>query len=77
MQNRLSCGTRCIFKKRLVHIFRVFAAKLDANGELAEFCDKLEGAARDTIEAGIAVGETVILLHPPLPLAGVSIAMER
>ena len=25
----------------------------------------------------IAVGETVILLHPPLPLAGVSIGMER
>ena len=25
----------------------------------------------------LAVGETVILLHPPLPLAGVSIAMER
>ena len=24
-----------------------------------------------------AVGETVILLHPPLPLVGVSIAMER
>ena len=24
-----------------------------------------------------AVGETVILLHPPLPLAGVSIRMER
>ena len=25
----------------------------------------------------MAVGETVILLHPPLPLAGVSIGMER
>ena len=25
----------------------------------------------------LAVGETVILLHPPLPLVGVSIAMER
>ena len=25
----------------------------------------------------VAVGETVILLHPPLPLVGVSIAMER
>ena len=25
----------------------------------------------------IAVGETVILLHPPLPSAGVSIGMER
>ena len=25
------------------------------------------------VEAGLAVGETVILLHPPLPLAGVSI----
>ena len=25
----------------------------------------------------VAVGETVILLHPPLPLVGVSIAMKR
>ena len=25
----------------------------------------------------LAVGETVILLHPPLPLLGVSIGMER
>ena len=25
----------------------------------------------------LAVDETVILLHPPLPLAGVSIVMER
>ena len=23
------------------------------------------------------IGETVVLLHPPLPLSGVSIAMER
>ena len=28
-------------------------------------------------EKGIVVGETVILLHPPLPVAGVSIGMER
>ena len=28
-------------------------------------------------EGRIAVGETVILLHPPLPLVGISIAMER
>ena len=27
--------------------------------------------------AGLAIGEIVILLHPPLPLAGVSIRMER
>ena len=27
--------------------------------------------------AHLAVDETVILLHPPLPLVGVSIAMER
>ena len=25
----------------------------------------------------LAVGETVVLLHPPSPLAGVSIGMER
>ena len=28
-------------------------------------------------EARAAVGETFILLHPPLPLLGVSTAMER
>ena len=28
-------------------------------------------------EALIAVDETVILLHPPLPLVGVSIVMDR
>ena len=27
--------------------------------------------------ASLAVGETVILLHPPLPLVGVSIWMQR
>ena len=25
----------------------------------------------------LAIGETVIVLHPPLPLVGVSIGMER
>ena len=30
-----------------------------------------------TASPGLAVGETVILLHPPLPLLGVSIGMER
>ena len=30
-----------------------------------------------TSEPCLAVGETVILPHPPLPLVGVSIAMER
>ena len=27
--------------------------------------------------AGVAVDDTVVLLHPPLPLAGVSTVMER
>ena len=27
--------------------------------------------------ATVAIGETAILLHPPLPLVGVSIGMER
>ena len=34
-------------------------------------------APHDRGLAGLAIGETVILLHPPLPLVGVSIAMER
>ena len=29
------------------------------------------------VRSHLAVGETVTLLHPPLPLAGVSIRMER
>ena len=32
---------------------------------------------RGTWRTGLAVGETVILLHPPLPLVGVSIGVER
>ena len=31
----------------------------------------------DVAAGHLAVGETVILLHPPLPLVGVSIVMER
>ena len=30
-----------------------------------------------TVQALVAVGETVMLLHPPLPLVGASIWMER
>ena len=37
----------------------------------------LQVGLRTFCAAVIAVGETVILLHPPLPLVGVSIAMER
>ena len=33
--------------------------------------------ARPGRRAAVAVGETVILLQPPLPLVGVSIAMRR
>ena len=36
---------------------------------------RLHAAMDDT--ALIAVGETAILLHPPLPVVGVSIGMER
>ena len=32
---------------------------------------------RPYCRTGLAVGETVILLHPPLPLVGVSIVMWR
>ena len=32
---------------------------------------------RTLTSAGVAIGETVILLHLPLPLVGVSVAMER
>ena len=36
-----------------------------------------DGQRAYQLQAEIAVGETVILLHPPLPLVGVSIAMKR
>ena len=38
-----------------------------------------QGATFDTelVEVMIAVGETVILLHPLLPSAGVSVGMKR
>ena len=40
--------------------------------------DCLVGPSCGVLEAvGLAVGETVILLHLPLPLVSVSIAMER
>ena len=38
---------------------------------------RVAGGAAEHVALWIAVGETVILLHPPLPSAGVSIAMER
>ena len=34
-------------------------------------------ASLGDLQAARAVGETAMLLHPPLPLVGVSIAMER
>ena len=40
----------------------------------AFLADRLVTAVPD---AGLTVGETVILLHPPLPLVGVSVLMER
>ena len=33
--------------------------------------------AESSRPAGLAVGETVILLHPPLPFVGVSIVIEK
>ena len=37
----------------------------------------LERMLVSTPDPQVAIGETVILLHPPLPLAGVTIGMER
>ena len=37
----------------------------------------LDMADLATLPAQLAVGETVILLHPPLPSAGVSMRTER
>ena len=45
---------------------------------IAGLIDASAALGRDpALRAELAVGETVILLHPPLTLVGVSIAMER
>ena len=43
----------------------------------AEDQDRVPGRDRLVAQHHLAVGETVILLHPPLPLVGISIGMER
>ena len=44
-------------------------------GALGRGLSRLVGRSGDA--AGLAVDETVIVLHPPLPLVGKSIVMER
>ena len=44
---------------------------------LQTFVEKRRGGETGVAGVTIAVGETVILLHPPPPLVDVSIAMER
>ena len=38
---------------------------------------KVLPALEMAVDQAIAVGETVILLHPPLPLVGVSIGLQK
>ena len=64
-------GVHDLMHARLVHA----AAVASPQGPV-----DLAGGDRVDERAGppdLAVGETVILLHPPLPLAGASIWMER
>ena len=39
--------------------------------------DRVFVDAGESLRAGLAPAETATLLHPPLPLVGVSIAVER
>ena len=52
-------------------------ATLDGNDALGAFCDKLEAAARETVEAGIDEGHIVILPHPGLRFYGASRRTEN
>ena len=54
-----------------VEVRRRSGHRLPALGSLRRLLAEQEVLAR------LAVGETVVLLHPPLPLVGVSMAMER
>ena len=51
----------------------------DADGVREQHGEGLPGAVAEglSVDGHLAVGETVILLHLPLPVAGVSIVMER
>ena len=65
---------RRLFSAKGVLRFRVG----DPAGELDQMVDvSATHLEHKRAATQVAVGETVILLHPPLPLAGVSIAMER
>ena len=48
-----------------------------AQHEIFDGDGELGGVGAEPAEHTCAVGETVILLHPPLPLVGVSMWMER
>ena len=53
--------------------------KTESDDEFKSITGKLERSMGldEFVAASVAVGETVILLHPPLPSVGVSIWMER
>ena len=56
--------------------FRVTASQLRRPGPQEGFGEN-PIVASHMGRASVAVGKTAILLHPPLPLVGVSIGMER
>ena len=51
--------------------------ELSTLGFLPERCLERLPALYEPWEALVAVGETVILLHPPVPLSGVSMGINR
>ena len=48
-----------------------------AHHEHGRASEREQSDRNSSVAQGLAVDETVILLHPPLPVAGVSIVMER
>ena len=46
-------------------------------GQVVQASERAVDGPRVQRRRHLAVGETVILLHPPLPLVGASTAMER
>ena len=53
--------------------------KTESDDEFKSITGKLERSMGldEFVAASVAIGETIILLHPPLPSVGVSIWMER
>ena len=71
------CGNPFALRRQYRMCVLAELPKLTMLDDQAVTWEELEAAELMKAQAPIAIGETVILLHPPLPLIGVSIWMER